>query len=31
MFSFVSPTENAAASDRRIYDAGRRSFRFTGK
>lgn len=31
MFSFVSPTQNAAASDRRIYDAGRRSFRFTQK
>jgi hypothetical protein len=29
MFSFVSPTKQLAASDRRIYDAGRRSFRFT--
>jgi hypothetical protein len=31
MFSFVSPTQNAAASDRRIYDAARRSFRFSPK
>ena len=31
MFSFVSPTQNAAASDRRLYEAGRRSFRFTSK
>jgi hypothetical protein len=31
MFSFVSPTKNAAASDRRIYDAARRSFRFVSK
>lgn len=28
-FQFVSPTSNTAASDRRTYDAGRRSFRFT--
>jgi hypothetical protein len=31
MFSFVPPTQNAAASDRRIYDAGRGAFRFTSK
>jgi hypothetical protein len=28
-FQFVSPTVNTAASDRRIFDAGRRTFRFT--
>jgi hypothetical protein len=28
-FQFVSPTANTAASDRRIFDAGRRTFRFT--
>ena len=31
MFSFISPTQNAAAFDRRLYEAGRRSFRFTPK
>jgi len=31
MFSFVSPTQNAAASDRVIFEAGRRAFRFTSK
>jgi hypothetical protein len=29
IFLFVSPTSDAAASDRRLYDAGRRAFRFT--
>jgi hypothetical protein len=29
IFQFVSPTLNTAASDRRIYDSGQRSFRFT--
>jgi hypothetical protein len=28
-FQFVSPSANTAASDRRIFDAGRRTFRFT--
>jgi hypothetical protein len=28
-FQFLSPTANTAASDRRIFDAGRRTFRFT--
>jgi len=31
IFQFVSPTPNTAASDRRTYDAGRRSFRFAAK
>ena len=31
IFQFVSPTPNTAASDRRTYDAGRRSFGFTAK
>ena len=30
-FQFVSPTVNTAASDRRSFDAGRRTFRFTSK
>jgi hypothetical protein len=30
-FQFVSPKENSAASDRRTFDLGRRSFRFTSK
>jgi len=30
-FQFVSPSANTAASDRRIFDAGRRTFRFTSK
>jgi hypothetical protein len=29
LVNFLSPSANATASDRRIYDAGRRSFRFT--
>ena len=29
VFQFVSPSANTAASDRRIFDAGRRTFRFT--
>jgi hypothetical protein len=28
-FQFLSPSANSAASDRRIFDAGRRTFRFT--
>jgi hypothetical protein len=28
-FQFLSPTANTAVSDRRIFDAGRRTFRFT--
>jgi hypothetical protein len=28
-FQFLSPSANTAASDRRIFDAGRRTFRFT--
>jgi hypothetical protein len=31
IFQFLSPTPNVAASDRRIFDAGRRTFRFTAK
>lgn len=30
-FQFVSPTANTAASDRRIFDTGRRTFRFASK
>ena len=30
-FQFVSPTPNTAASDRRIFDAGRRAFHFTAR
>jgi hypothetical protein len=29
VFQFVSPSANTKASDRRIFDAGRRTFRFT--
>jgi hypothetical protein len=28
-FQFVSPKENSQASDRQVYEPGRRSFRFT--
>lgn len=30
-FQFVSPTSNTTASDQHIFDAGRRTFRFTSK
>jgi hypothetical protein len=31
IFQFMSPNANATASDRRMFDAGRRAFRFTSK
>jgi hypothetical protein len=30
IFQFVSPTANTPVADRRSYEAGRRTFRFTG-
>jgi hypothetical protein len=30
IFQFVSPTKNSPAADRRAYEAGRRTFHFTG-